>query len=140
MGAELKPGAAIPLYGALIVAWSCVALAHHSFAGIYDQGRSVTLEGVVREFQFIHPHPFLVIDVKVGGNAQAWRAEMDNRFELEDIGITSKTFRPGDRVLAVGSPGRTQSNALYLWRLDRPSDGLHYEQVGTTPSIRIPQR
>ena len=137
----MKVRGAILYCVALIVAWSCIASAHHSFAGIYDQARSVTLNGVVREFQFVHPHPFLIIDVMGDGDdVNSWRAEMDNRFELEDIGITSQTFRPGDRVLASGSPGRTQPHTLYLWRLDRPADGLHYEQVGGTPSIRIPPR
>ena len=124
---------------ALATAWSCTAPAHHSFANIYDSSRSVSLDGSVREFQFVHPHPFLVIEVKGdGGRPQSWRAEMDNRFELEDIGVTAQTFRPGDRVHASGSPGRSEPHILYLMKLERPADGLRYEQVGTTPRIRMP--
>ena len=125
----------------LSVAWACAALAHHSFGNIYDSSRTVTLEGVVSEFLFIHPHPYLVIDVTQGADArQSWRAEMDNRFELADIGITAQTFKPGDRVIASGSPGRTESRILYLWKLERPSDGLRYEQIGSTPSLHVPER
>jgi hypothetical protein len=123
----------------LSVASACAASAHHSFASIYDSSRSVTLDGVVSEFLFIHPHPYLVIDVtQPGGARQSWRAEMDNRFELADIGVTGRTFRPGDRVIASGSPGRKESQTLYLMKLERPSDGLRYEQIGATPSIHIP--
>lgn len=123
------------------VAWACVAAAHHSFGNIYDSSRTVTLEGVVSEFQFIHPHPYLVIDVTQGAEArQSWRAEMDNRFELADIGITAQTFKPGDRVIASGSPGRTESRILYLRKLERPADGLRYEQIGSTPSLHVPAR
>lgn len=124
---------------ALTAIWCGAAMAHHSFAGIYDSGRTVTLTATVREFQFIHPHPFLVVETRSDtGERQTWRAEMDNRFELEDIGITRNTFRPGDQVVISGSRGRSQAFILYLWRLDRPADRLRYEQVGSTPRLDRP--
>jgi hypothetical protein len=116
--------------------WSVTAVAHHSFAHIYDSDKSVTLTASVREFQFIHPHPFLIVEVRSdAGERQTWRAEMDNRSELEQIGITRSTFKPGDRVIVSGSPGRSESFILYLWRLERPADRLRYQQVGGTPSL-----
>ena len=116
--------------------WSAGVGAHHSFSNIYDSGRTVTLTATVREFQFIHPHPFLVVEVRAtAGEPQTWRAEMDNRYELEDIGMTASTFRPGDEVIVSGSPGRSQPNILYLWRLDRPADKLLYRHTGSTPSL-----
>lgn len=123
----------------LSAAWACAAIAHHSFGSIYDSGRTVALEGVVKEFQFVHPHPFLVVNVEgKEGAVQSWRAEMDNRFELQDIGIDARTFRPGDRVRISGSPGRNEPQILYLWRLERPADGLLYEQIGSTPRLKAP--
>jgi hypothetical protein len=119
------------------LAGASAALAHHSFAGIYDSARSVTLEGTVSEFRFVHPHPMLI--VAVAGN-ESWRAEMDNRSELADIGVTADTFKAGDRVRVTGSPGRDEPRILYLRTLERPSDGLQYEQVGSTPRIRWPDR
>jgi uncharacterized protein DUF6152 len=116
--------------------WASAAVAHHSFASIYDSERSVTLEGVVSEFRFVHPHPILVINVA----GDSWRAEMDNRFELADIGVTAQTFKAGDRVRVTGSPGRTEARTLYLWKLERASDGLRYEQIGSTPYIHRPER
>jgi hypothetical protein len=125
---------AAALGGALFVATA--AHAHHSFSAIYDQGRDVALEGVIREFRFVHPHPVLVIDVAdAQGATHSWAAEMDNRYELEEIGITAKTFRPGDRVKINGSPGRKQPDVMYLWKLVREGDGLRYEQIGTTPYL-----
>jgi len=122
---------------ALLIAGSGAASAHHSFGAIYDQSRDVAIEGVVREFRFVHPHPVLVIDVRdASGTTRSWRAEMDNRYELEEIGITGTTFKPGDRVVANGSPGRREANVMYLWKLSRPLDGLRYEQVGSTPYLR----
>jgi hypothetical protein len=115
----------------------CVpANAHHSIAAAYDSAKRLTLEGAVAEFHFVNPHPFLVIDVPTrDGARESWRLEMDNRHELADIGITSDTFRPGDRVVVSGNAGRTEPRTLYLYRLDRASDGLRYEQVGYSPKL-----
>ena len=123
----------------LAAGWSGAAMAHHSFSNIYDTGQTLALTGTVREFLFVHPHPLLVVEVlDEAGKRQTWRAEMDNRFELEEIGVTAETFRPGDLVVISGSPGRGQPNILYLWKLDRPVDGLRYQQIGGTPSLIRP--
>ena len=122
---------------AIAIAVSSVAVqSHHSIAAVYDSNRQATMEGVVAQFQLINPHPFLLIDVSdPAGRVVQWRLEMDNRSELVDVGVTAKTFRPGDRVLFRGSLAKTQSRALYLLRLDRPADGFWYEQVGNSPKI-----
>jgi hypothetical protein len=113
------------------------AAAHHSLTG-YDQARRIELAGEVAEFHFTQPHPYLVITVRpAAGAAQAWRLEMDNLFELEAIGVTRDTFKPRDRVLVTGGPDRGGARSLYLRRLDRPADGLRYEQVGSTPSLAV---
>jgi hypothetical protein len=110
------------------------AHAHHSLAGIYDSSRQVSIEGVVSEFHFVNPHPFVVIAVK----DQQWRLEMDNRYELSEVGMTAETLKPGDRVVASGSPARSQARSLYIRKLDRPADGFRYEQVGSSPKVRLP--
>jgi hypothetical protein len=121
---------------ATIALMGVAAHAHHSIASIYDRSRPVTIEGIVARFQFVHPHPFLLIDVKDGaGNAQPWRLEMDNLNELAEIGVTADTLKPGDRVVVSGSLARTQPQSLYLRRLDRPADGFWYEQLGQSPTI-----
>jgi hypothetical protein len=60
---------------------------------------------------------------------------MDNRRELVEIGFSSTTLRPGDRVIVTGSPGRGQQRHLYTRRLERPIDGFSYEQIGSRPSL-----
>ena len=125
----LSCAAAIALMGA-------AAHAHHSIASIYDVSQRVSIEGIVVQFQFVHPHPLLLIDVRDGaGKAQPWRLEMDNLNELAEVGVTRDTLKPGDRVVVSGSPNRKQPQSLYLRRLDRSADGFWYEQVGQSPSI-----
>jgi len=111
--------------------------AHHSIAGVYDSGQQVTIEGTVTEFRFVNPHPFLIAEVRQAGVVEASKLEMDNRYELVDVGMTDKTLKPGDRIIVTGSPIRPpQTHALYIRKLDRPADGFQYEQVGTSPRIR----
>ena len=121
---------------AAIALMGVAAHAHHSIASIYDSSRPVTIEGIVARFQFAHPHPILLIDVKDdAGRAQPWRLEMDNLNELAEIGVKADTLKPGDRVVVSGSLSRKQPQSLYLRRLDRPADGFWYEQLGQSPTI-----
>ena len=114
---------------------------HHSISAVYDSSRQVTIEGVVTQFQFVNPHPLVMMDVTDGGgNAQQWRLEMDNRSELAEIGVTTETLKPGDRIVVTGSLARAQSHSLYILTLDRHADGFRYEQVGSRPRIRAPSR
>jgi hypothetical protein len=120
---------------AALSTFAATADAHHSIAGMYDQSRRVTLDGVISQFQFVNPHPFVVVDVDSDGTKQSWKAELDNRWELTEIGMSATTFKPGDRVVVSGSPGRDRTPLLYVWRLERAADGFVYEQVGTSPRV-----
>ena len=125
-----------PLTFALVMTLGgVVAQGHHSIAAVYDRARPVTLDGVVVEFAMVQPHPFLVVEVRDGGNVARWRGELDNRWELEAIGMNAGTLKPGDRLVLRGSTGRTQPRTLYVLRLERPADGFWYEQVGMSPRI-----
>jgi hypothetical protein len=120
----------------MTVLLSAAAEGHHSIAGVYDDRQRKTVEGVVKELQFVNPHPFVIVDVREGPEApQSWRLEMDNRTELVHVGFTSETLKPGDRIVVIGMPARSQSRSLYVRRLDRPADGFWYEQVGASPRI-----
>jgi hypothetical protein len=128
--------AGLALAAAVLLA-SASAHAHHSISAVY-LSRQASVEGVVTEFQFVNPHPFVIVTVEADG--LSWRLEMDNRFELAEIGMTSETLKPGDRVVVSGSVGRTVPRTLYIRQLDRPADGFRYEQVGSRPRVStVPQ-
>ena len=115
--------------------------AHHSIAGAYDSKRELTVEGIVAQFHFVNPHPFVTVEVQTsGGGTERWKLEMDNRSELTDVGMTKETLKPGDRIVARGNPAYGQAQSLYILRLDRPADGFRYEQVGFSPRTNIKPR
>jgi hypothetical protein len=120
---------------------AAAAQAHHSIAGAYDTNRQVTVEGVVMEFHFVNPHPFVTMEVRPdGAGAQQWKLEMDNRSELSEVGMTKDTLKAGDRIVVSGNPAPAQKQSLYIRKLDRPADGFRYEQVGTSPRINFKPR
>src|SRR5262245_13626112 len=128
------------IFGAALVLASLAAQAHHSISGVYDSARQQRLEAVVTEFRFVNPHPFVIVTVQADGAEESWRLEMDNRFELADVGMTDSTLKPGDRVVVTDSLGRTEPRTLYIRQLDRPADGFRYEQVGSRPRVSTLRR
>ena len=126
---------------ALAVTLLCcgAAEAHHSIAGMYDEGHPITIDGLVAEFHFVNPHPFVLLQVKdSGGRDQTWKLELDNRWELVDAGMSATTLKPGDRLTVTGGPAYKQANALYVRRMQR-ADGFRYEQVGFSPKVSGPR-
>jgi hypothetical protein len=126
---------------AAIALLAAVAEAHHSISAVYDGSQQRTVEGVVAEFQFVNPHPFVIVTVTPDGAApESWRLEMDNRFELAGVGMTAETLKQGDVVVVTGSAGRTEPRTLYVRQLDRPADGFRYEQIGSRPRVSSTRR
>jgi len=121
-----------------MVTTATLASAHHSIAGVYDSTASITLDGVVSEFHLVNPHAFLTMTVDRDGRPETWKLELDNRFELVDVGVKADTLKPGDRIVARGSKARDGSRSIYALRIDRRSDGFWYEQVGSSPKIGRP--
>jgi hypothetical protein len=109
--------------------------AHHSIAGVYDSRSPVSLDGIVAEFHLVNPHAFVIMTVERDGRPESWKLELDNRFELVDVGVNADTLKPGDRIAARGSRARDGSRAIYALRIDRASDGFWYEQVGSSPRV-----
>lgn len=121
-----------------LLAATTVVGAHHAIGTFYDAARQVKLDGIVTGIRFVPPHPFVDIDVTGrNGRTERWRLELDNHFELVAVGMTADTLKAGDRVAVTGSGSRSQDRALYVRSLERPSDGFLYEQVGSSPRVRL---
>ena len=98
----------------------------------------VTLTGVIAEFHFARPHPYMVLDVDHGKTgAWRWQLEFDSRCELANVGVTEDTFSPGDEVIVTGDYTRDGSERIYVRELDRPEDGLLYACPTFRPSLKV---
>jgi hypothetical protein len=125
---------------ALVILLSAVPVSGHHSLSEYDAARELSLTVVVQEFHFVNPHPYLIAEARAGSLSSVWRLELDNRFELVQIGMTARTFTSGEQLLVSGRPGRDQKPVLYVRELDRPADGFRYEQLSSSPRIVRPPR
>ncbi len=83
-----------------------VTLAHHSFA-MFDQSKSLTLHGTVRDFRWNNPHVFIQLLVKDDTGAdQEWSIEMTSPEHLARVGWKPRTLKAGDKVTLVIHPMR----------------------------------
>jgi hypothetical protein len=93
------------LAGAWVSLAAAPAFAHHSFA-MFDNQKSVTLEGTVKEFQWTNPHSWVqlvVVDPKTGKDVE-WSIEGGALNLLARQGWTRNSLKPGDKATIVIHP------------------------------------
>ena len=93
--------------GGLLVMALCIgvtAYAHHSAAGI-DQTKTVTQEGIVKQFKWANPHSWLEVEVpSEKGGTEIWNLEMNPPSYLVRAGWKSTSVKPGDKIKFTARP------------------------------------
>jgi Family of unknown function (DUF6152) len=108
--------------GLLLSVGSAPVLAHHSFAAEFDAHSPVTLEGTVKEFKWVNPHSWLVINVEKkngepiskDGSTQVWSVEGGAPSALLRRGWNRNSLPPGTKVVVSGfmaKDGSPRANA-----------------------------
>ena len=89
------------------LAASAPAAAHHSFA-MFDFGKTVTLKGEVKEFQWTNPHVILWVVGSRGAGlaAEEWTVELTSPGNLTRMGWTKRSLNPGDKLEVEFNPLR----------------------------------
>ena len=78
--------------------------AHHS-AVMFDDAKEVTVEGVVKEFQYTNPHSWLLVDVTgKDGKVTTWGFEAEGPTTLQRAGIRPSDFKVGTKLTITGNP------------------------------------
>ena len=94
------PGAIV----ALLAAGTGRVIAHHS-AAMFDEKKTITVEGEVKEFQLTNPHSWLLVDVKdKSGKVTTWGFEAEGPSTLARAGIKPSDLRPGTGLKITGNP------------------------------------
>jgi hypothetical protein len=107
---------------------------HHARSPVYDASRSVTVEGLVSEFNFYNPHAMISLDVTDdAGKLVKWSIELPGRLNLTVGGWTDDSVTVGERVAIIGNPTYTGSSGMWLERLIR-ADGSELLLPGTERS------
>ena len=110
--------------GCLLVA--STASAHHS-ATMFEQTKTITVEGIVKEFQWTNPHSWLLVDVTdKNGKVTTWGFEAEGPSTLQRAGIKPSEFKVGTRVTMTGRPMKDGRPAA-IWVLAVRGDGKKFD-------------
>ena len=111
---------------ALLLAAAGSAWAHHS-APMFEQTKTITVEGVVKEFQWTNPHSWLLVDVTdKNGKVTTWGFEAEGPSTLQRAGIRPSEFKAGTRVTMTGRPMKDGRPAA-IWVLAVRGDGKKFD-------------
>ena len=111
---------------ALLLAAASSAWAHHS-ATMFEQTKTITVEGVVKEFQWTNPHSWLLVDVTdQNGKVTTWGFEAEGPSTLQRAGIRPSEFKAGTRVTMTGRPMKDGRPAA-IWVLAVRADGRKFD-------------
>lgn len=107
---------------ATLLAGSLTVSAHHGQAGLFDQETLVEIQGTVKEWLFVNPHPVLLLEVSGTGSATE---EWDVYFGPAAVsfmrrrGFTAETFSIGQQVIVTGHPATSEgARGIDVWGAD----------------------
>lgn len=108
------------------------ALAHHSFAVFFDGAKSISVTGVVTEFQFVNPHGVIKLQVKnKDGAIEEWKIETNSPSILRRRGWTPDSLKAGETVTIEGWPGRDNPHYARLRAAKRANGEPIGKPLGT---------
>src|SRR5215469_10995762 len=80
--------------------------AHHSGA-MFEPEKTITIKGVVKEFEYTNPHSWLWVTVTNDDQTMTdWGFEAEGPSTLFRAGIKKGDLKPGDKVTVTGRPMR----------------------------------
>jgi len=125
--------------GSVVVAL-CIAssaYAHHSAANV-DTTKSITVEGIVKQFKWANPHSWLQIEVvNSKGVAELWDFEMTSPALLVPSGWKATSVKAGEKVKVVGRPLKSGEPGGLFVSVTLPS-GQVLSQGGPGPGYAAP--
>jgi hypothetical protein len=114
--------AATALGISLVVFATSPAFAHHS-AAMFEEEKTITVEGVVREFQYTNPHSWLLVEVtEKDGKVTVWGFEAEGPSTLQRAGIRPSVLPVGTKLTITGRPMKDGRPAA-VWEYAVMADG-----------------
>ena len=92
--------------------------AHHSLASQFDEGKPLTLQGVISKVEWVNPHVWVHIDVKDGSGAvEQWALETLPPATLRKGGLRSDMLGKGQTVTVLAYRARNESKLAFLRKI-----------------------
>ena len=119
------------LVGAAALLIILPANAHHSSA-MYDQDKSMTLKGAIKEFQWTNPHCWIQLLVAEDNGTNEWSVQMGPPGNLYRDGWRPSILKVGDSITVVVHPMRDGTRGG-LWISGIGADG---KPIGSSTSAK----
>jgi hypothetical protein len=112
-------------------------IAHHGYAD-YDREAAVTMEGTLKQVQWVNPHVLLTLETR---NKGEYSVEWMALSQLSMRGIKAFTLKAGDHLVITGSVNRNPDKRILtlLREINRPADGWRWansNQANTSSTNR----
>ncbi|HEU4691228.1 MAG TPA: DUF6152 family protein [Vicinamibacterales bacterium] len=92
--------------------------AHHSLASQFDEGKPLTLQGVITKVEWVNPHVWVHIDVKdTSGAVEQWVLETLPPATLRKGGLRSDMLGKGETVTVLAYRARNESKLAFLRKI-----------------------
>ena len=88
------------------------ALAHHGWSS-YDSSKALTLDGVIKESGYEHPHGHVALEVP----GKTWLVVLAPPSRMTNRGLPAEMLKPGTKARAFGYPSRTDPNEMRAERI-----------------------
>lgn len=129
---------ALSLAAIATAAFAAPAFAHHSFA-MFDQTKTVTLKGTVKEFEWTNPHSWIRLMVKdASGKEFQYALEMGSPARSTYDGWKADSLKPGDVITVTMAPLKDGSRGGMYLSAELPS-GLHFGRTGPAVGLITPR-
>jgi len=91
------------------------ALAHHGWTG-YDEQKTITLTGVIREASYENPHSIIKLQVDEG-KGKTWLAYLAPPSRMDSRGFKKDALKVGASATLVGYPHKTTADEMRAERI-----------------------
>src|SRR5688572_7989299 len=104
----------------LMLLFAITASAHHSFAGQFDNTKSMEIEGELIEIQWANPHAHFKVRTMDNGKAVVWTLETAGASQMVRSGVLREYLKVGDKVRVSGWPPVTSAREMHATNLLTP--------------------
>ncbi len=122
------------LAGVALCSVATTALAHHSFAGVFDVNKPVTVTGTIAKIEWINPHSYFYVDVKEKGETVRWAFESLPPSMFKHTGLKREMLPLGAEVTVNGYAAKDGTKALGWVKRFTFADGRVIQVTGDNPA------
>jgi len=131
----LRQYAAMKILVALLLMFSVEASAHHSFAGQFDNTKSMEITGELIEVRWANPHAHLKVRTFDQGKEVVWTLETAGASQMIRSGVLREYLKIGDKVRVAGWPPVTSAREMHATNLLTPDGRELILFRGSTPKF-----